>query len=257
MKDLLDRAAEAVNRPEFIAEDPVQFPRRFSDLRDIEIAALLCSTIAWGRRPMICRDCRRLLDLMGNEPHHYLMQGDWESLDGDQNLHRTFFVRDLQYYLRGLRAVYGRYGTLQEFGRHAGMAGADLPAWTLAEALSKVLSEANEGPTDDRCLPVNINHSALKRLNMALRWLVRCDGIVDMGVWDIITPARLFIPMDVHVGRVSRRLGLLERKSTDRRAAVMLTDTLRSYDPLDPVKYDFALFGLGISGMPADTISAQ
>ena len=120
------------------------------------------------------------------------------------------------------------------------------PAWTLAQGLNAALAEANDGVHDPRCLPQNLTATALKRLNMALRWLVRDDGIVDLGVWKALKPSQLFIPLDVHAGNVSRQLGLLTRKSNDRRAVVELTDTLRSFRPDDPVVYDYALFGLGI-----------
>lgn len=242
---LLDHEAARINSPEFIADDPVQFPRRFSDPRDIEIAALLCSTIAWGNRAMICRDCEKMLRLMDYQPHAYTMDRGYEDLP-EGNIHRTFFHRHLRHYLRGLRAVYEQHGSLQAFARACGAPQAEQPAWRLAEALNQALACANGGERESRCLPQNLDTTALKRLNMALRWLVRRDGIVDLGIWDAITPAQLFIPLDVHVGRVARQMGLLHRRSDDRRAVVELTSTLRRYRPDDPCLYDFALFGIGV-----------
>ncbi len=243
---LLDEAAARINRPGFADADPVQFARRFSHTDDIEVASLLCSTIAWGNRTMICRNCNRLLELLDNAPADFVRDGDIEAIDPAMNIHRTFFGRNLQHYLRGLRLIYSRHGSLQEFAADKHIADAEMPAWALAEALNAAFAEANDNTQDSRCLPANLTSTPLKRLNMALRWLVRNDGIVDLGVWDVITPDRLYIPLDVHVANTSRRLGLLDRHTNDRRAVAMLTDRLRQFNPDDPVLYDYALFGLGI-----------
>lgn len=246
LRELLDSEARRINSEAFIADDPVQFPRRFSSLPDIEITALLCATLAWGNRRMICRDCEKLLTLMDNQPYAYVIDEGYLDLDPDINIHRTFFGRNLRHYLRGLRAIYTRHGSLNDFARAIDAGEAEAPAWRLAEGLNAELSAANSGCTDSRCLPVNTSTTALKRLNMALRWLVRRDGIVDLGVWDTITPAQLRIPLDVHVGDVSRELGLLCRRSNDRKAVEELTGHLRAFNPDDPTLYDFALFGIGM-----------
>lgn len=246
LKILLDTEAERINSPEFIADDPVQFPRRFSDVRDIEIAALLSATLAWGNRRMICRDCDRMLSLMDNQPYRYMMDEGYEDLP-DMNIHRTFFATDLRHYLRGLRKIYSEHGSLQEFARSIGMDRAELPSWHLVEAMNKELALANGGMSDSRCLPGNTETTALKRVNMALRWLVRNDGIVDLGVWDVIKPSQLYIPLDVHVANVSRQLGLLTRRSNDRKAVLELTERLRQMRPDDPIFYDYALFGIGVT----------
>lgn len=246
LRELLDSEARRINSEAFISDDPIQFPRRFSSLPDIEITALLCATLAWGNRRMICRDCEKLLTLMDNQPYAYVIDEGYLDLDPDINIHRTFFGRNLRHYLRGLRAIYTRHGSLNDFARGIGAGEAEAPAWRLAEGLNAELSAANSGCTDSRCLPVNTSTTALKRLNMALRWLVRRDGIVDLGVWDTITPAQLRIPLDVHVGDVSRELGLLCRRSNDRKAVEELTGHLREFNPDDPTLYDFALFGIGM-----------
>lgn len=246
LKILLDTEATRINSPEFIADDPVQFPRRFGDVRDIEIAAFLSATLAWGNRRMICRDCDRMLALMDNQPYRYMIDEGYEDLP-DMNIHRTFFAADLRHYLRGLRRIYVAHGTLQDFARNIGMSQADLPAWHLVSAMNTELALANGGRSDSRCLPGNVDTTALKRVNMALRWLVRNDGIVDLGVWDVISPGRLYIPLDVHVANVSRQLGLLARRSNDRKAVLELTDRLRRMRPADPVFYDYALFGIGVT----------
>lgn len=248
IKELLDREAARIDSPDFIGSDPVQFPRRFDRLEDIEIVSLLSATVAWGNRKMICASCEKMLALMDHRPYDYVMDAGYEDLP-DMNIHRTFFARNLRYFLRGLRLIYSRFGTLQEFARKSGVAGSRYPSWLLVEAMNSAFAEANGGESDSRCLPGNLDVTALKRVNMALRWLVRNDGIVDMGVWTVLKPSQLFIPLDVHVGNTARQLGLLTRKSNDRRAVVELTGLLRSFRPDDPVWYDYALFGIGISGI--------
>lgn len=242
---LLEEEATRINNPSFIDDDPVQFPRRYEALQDIEIASLLCSSIAWGNRKMICRDCDKMLALMDGQPYRYVMEKGYEDLP-DMNIHRTFFARNLRHFLRGLHDIYSRFGSVQDFARHCSIASSELPAWSLVENLNKALADANGGAEDSRCLPLNLKTTALKRVNMALRWLVRNDGIVDMGVWDVITPDRLVIPLDVHVGNTARNLGLVNRKANDRVTALALTDKLRQWRPEDPVWFDFALFGIGM-----------
>lgn len=244
--ELLDSEARRINSPEFIEADPVQFPRRFGSLPDIEITALLSATIAWGNRRMICRNCEKMLGLMNHEPYNYVRDCGYEDISGRFNIHRTFFSDDFCHFLRGLNRIYSRFGSIDEFAARHKVGEREFPAWSLAELLSREFAEANSGQKNSRCLPTNLEKTALKRINMALRWLVRRDGIVDMGVWKSISPSRLFIPLDVHVGNTARALGLLNRKSDDKQAAVQLTGQLRKIRPDDPTLYDFALFGIGI-----------
>lgn len=246
IRDLLDAEANRINRPEFIYNDPVQFPRRFSKLQDIEIAAFLSAIIAWGRRTMICRDCERMLNLMDNEPFAYVMDCGYEDLDPSLNIHRTFFARHLQYFLRGLNRIYRDFGSLDAFATSLRVGDTEAPAWKLVEEMEKVMRDENNGENCSQCLPVNLDSTALKRVNMALRWLVRDDGIVDMGVWKSIPKSKLYIPLDVHVGNTARNLGILERRANDRKSVDNLTAALRSIRPEDPVFYDYALFGIGI-----------
>lgn len=247
LKDFLDAEARRINRPDFIADDPVQFPRRFTALQDIEIASLLCSSIAWGNRKMICRDCDRMLALMGHDPYRYVMDRAYEELP-DQNIHRTFFAANLRHFLRGLNRIYSKYDSIDEFARINRVADDPFPAWRLVELINGQLAAANDGKGDSRCLPLNLEKTALKRVNMALRWLVRRDGIVDLGVWDSIRPQQLYIPLDVHVGNTARDLGLITRKANDKQTVEQLTAILRQMRPDDPCFYDFALFGIGIEG---------
>ena len=186
-----------------------------------------------------------MLALMDNQPYDYVMDKGYEELP-DMNIHRTFFSKNLRYYLRGLNFIYSRYGSLHDFTKHMAISSSEFPSWKLVEEMNKVFAEANNGESDNRCLPGNLQNTALKRINMALRWLVRDDGIVDMGVWNVIKPSQLFIPLDVHVGNVSRELGLLTRNANDRKATIELTEVLRKMRPEDPVWYDYALFGIGV-----------
>lgn len=255
LKELLDTESRRINHPDFIADDPVQFPRAYADKRDIEISALLASTIAWGKRSMICRDGRRMFALMDDQPYNYVMDRGYEDLP-DSNIHRTFFARDLRHYLRGLHRIYSRFATLEDFAASVLDGNTENASWRLAEAMNVELAAANGGVSDSRCLPLGLDKSALKRFNMALRWLVRDDGIVDLGVWSVIKPDRLYIPLDVHVGNISRQLGLLSRKANDRRAVEELTARLREFNPDDPTLYDFALFGLGVTGRSGELFGA-
>lgn len=250
IKIRLDELVERYNVPSFAEADPVQFPRRYSDSRDIEISALLTSAIAWGRRPMILRNATRLHGLLGDAPFRFVAEGDIDAIP-DDNIHRTFFGRHLRYFLRGLREVYRRYGSLEAFAASVGAADSEAPAWLIAGCLNGIMADANSdcplaGPT--RCLPDKPDKSALKRLNMALRWLVRRDGIVDIGCWELLKPSQLYLPLDVHSAATSRSLGLLRRTQNDRRAVEEITAVLRSFRPDDPVIYDFALFGVGEEG---------
>lgn len=244
----LDREAARINNPDFIAKDPVQFPRRFSSIRDIEIVSLLSATIAWGNRKMICNNCEKMLTIMEHEPSAFVDSQDYELLPDELNIHRTFFVRNFKYMMRGLRNIYRKHSSINDFAQAHHVGDSEEPAWMLASLLQQEFAEANGGTSDSRCLPTNLSSTALKRINMALRWLVRDDGIVDMGVWTAISPAQLFIPLDVHVGDTARALGMISRRANDKKTVVQLTQLLRTMRPNDPVLYDYALFGIGIGG---------
>lgn len=245
LKSFLDREAARINHTDFIFNDPVQFPRRFDRLQDIELVAFLSAAIAWGKRKMICDNCEKMLTIMEGNPYDYVMDGAFEELP-EINIHRTFFARNFKYMLRGFRSIFSKYGTLNNFAKSVGAGKAEMPSWYLVEQMQSVFSEANNETTDSQCLPTQLKNTALKRINMALRWLVRNDGIVDLGVWDCIKPSQLYIPLDVHVGDTARALGMIDRKANDRRTVVEVTEILRKMRPEDPVIYDFALFGIGI-----------
>ncbi|GHV94920.1 TIGR02757 family protein [Spirochaetia bacterium] len=262
----LDRWYKKIDRPEFIPNDPVQFPRRYAKRADIEIAAFLAATIAWGRRDLILRSAERMFALMGPSPADFVMSGNYRKLK-DKCVHRTFFEDDLKYFCRGFKACYAKYGSLEKLFATAiygaaitvGARGIDCGAlnragsiWEGIALFRETMAAANGGrytkhianPGESSGAGRNESPgSACKRINLALRWLVR-EGPVDLGLWKHISPAALYIPLDVHVAHTARRLGLLERKSNDKKAVIALTEKLREFCPQDPVKYDFALFSM-------------
>ncbi|MDR1332586.1 MAG: TIGR02757 family protein, partial [Tannerella sp.] len=242
IKAFLDEQAALTNTPAFAENDPVQFPRRYAKLQDIEIVSFVIATISWGNRKMILNNAERLLSRWGDSPYDYVMNEGYRVL-GKANVHRTFFEHDLAYMLHGFRHIFASYGSLDNFLTQRNAGQADAPAWFAASAMQAEMMKAHGGQCNGKCFPANLGYAALKRINMALRWLVRNDRIVDLGVWNCIRPHQLFIPLDVHVGNTARELGLLQRKSNDRKAVEELTARLRVYCPEDPVKYDFALFG--------------
>lgn len=241
IKAYLDEHAERMNRPDFIESDPVQFPRRYKNLQDIEIVSFLVAAIAWGKRAIILRDAERMLAKMGESPFDYLMNEGYKRL-GTANVHRTFFEQNMAYMLRGFRRFYTSYASMDEYMASCG----EKTPQKLVEALRESALEANHNQKDIRCYSSDLRNTALKRVNLALRWLVRNDGIVDLGVWKSMTPDLLYIPLDVHVGNTARAIGLLTRRNNDWKAVEELTDKLRAYNHEDPVLYDFALFGIGI-----------
>jgi len=237
----LDNWYEKICKPDFIALDPVQFPRMYSKREDMEIAAFLSATIAWGRRDLILRSAKRMFTLMGQSPYEHVMSGDFKKLKNN-NIHRTFFEDDLKYFCRGFNHCYAKYGSLENL-----FAESHSDVWKGFYTLREEMAGANRGQYSKHLADPGAdseNGSACKRLNLALRWLVR-KGPVDLGLWKKIKPEALYIPLDVHVARTARKLGLLERKSNDKKAVITLTEKLREYCPQDPVKYDFALFGIG------------
>jgi uncharacterized protein (TIGR02757 family) len=248
LKQKLDSWYEKICIPSFIADDPVQFPRRFKKREDIEIAAFLSATIAWGRRDIIIRSCEKMFALMDSHPYDFVISGDFKKLK-NKNIHRTFFESDLKYFCKGLKYIYAQYGNLENLfvGVSQKRTAKQCDVWKGFYLLREEMAKANKGEYSihvSNAGKENENGSACKKFNLSLRWLVR-EGPVDLGLWKKIKPDCLYIPLDVHVARTARKLGLLERKSNDKKAVVMLTEKLREFCPQDPVKYDFALFGAG------------
>ncbi|WP_158800487.1 TIGR02757 family protein [Pedobacter sp. L105] len=250
LKDFLDFKVEQYNQPGFITNDPICIPHRFSKKQDIEIAAFFAAILAWGQRKTIINKCTELFQRMDNDPYNFMLQHSDEDLKRLLNFkHRTFNDTDLLYFVSFFKFHYGMSDSLEtaflpdNFGQ--------LDSFTAEHALNHFRTYFFSLPDSPRRTIKHISSplqkSTCKRLNMFLRWMVRKDKMgVDFGVWNTIHPSDLICPCDVHVDRVARRLNLITRKQADWRTAVELTEELRKFDPQDPVKYDFALFGLGV-----------
>lgn len=245
LKPFLDEKAAYYNQPRFIHEDPIQIPHRFERKEDIEISAFLTATISWGNRKSIIQSASRLMECLDMAPYEFVMHHSDHDLDClNAFVHRTFKGADARTFIRGLRHIYEQYGGLESiFAVHK-----EQPA--LQDAISDFRTRFFEVPHPKRSekhLSDPSKGSAAKRLNMFLRWMVRDRSSgVDFGLWPTLSPAQLSCPLDVHSGNVARKLGLLKRKQNDAKAVQELDTALRKLDPEDPVKYDFALFGLGV-----------
>ena len=245
IQSLLEQKVRQYNRPDFIPNDPIAIPHQFSQQADIEIAGFLAATFAWGNRTTILNKSRELLQLMDNAPHQFIREHrerDLKKLLAFK--HRTFQFTDLLYFIQFLRHHYQLHTSLES--------AFDLDRLDMQSRLIAFhdyffsLPDAPERTRKHVASP--LRGSTCKRLNMFLRWMVRKDKMgVDFGIWKKIKPAELICPVDVHVSRVARKLGLIERKQTDWATAFELTEALRGFDPHDPVKYDFALFSLGVN----------
>ena len=247
MRDLLDERVALYNRPGFIAQDPIQIPHRFSRRQDIEISALFAALLAWGQRPTIISKVTELLRRMDDAPYQFITQHQDQDLKRLLGFcHRTFCDTDLLYFVHWLRWFYHDHDSLEDAFLSAGAAATQRQRLAHFHALFFALPDAPARTRKHVATPDR--KSACKRVNMYLRWLVRRDGRgVDFGLWTRLSMADLICPIDVHVERQARALGLLTRKVVDWEAAEELTANLRLLDPLDPVRYDFALFGAGVA----------
>jgi uncharacterized protein (TIGR02757 family) len=244
LKPYLDGLVTQFNRPEFIENDPIAIPHRFSSLQDIEITAFWTAMLAWGQRKTILKSANTLFALMDNAPHDFIV--NHQEIDRKNFLHfkhRTFQPTDTLYFLEFFQQYYRSHASLETaFYVENGSMDAILKQF---HTNFFALMDAPDRTRKHVSTPAN--HSACKRLNMFLRWMVRKDeNGVDFGVWNALKPSQLVIPLDVHVERVARKLGLIQRPKPDWQTAMELTENLRLFDADDPVKYDFALFGLGV-----------
>ena len=245
LKSFLDEKVELYNNFNFIESDPVQIPHLFQQKEDIEIAGFLSATIAWGNRKMIIQNSHKMMNLMGNSPFDFVMSHSQKDLDKLENfVHRTFNGIDFSAFIKGLQHIYRNYGGLESvFSK-------DYKTENLQRNISefkKLFFEIDHQYRTQKHISDPMNNSAAKRINMFLRWMVRQDKKgVDLGIWTNISPSLLSCPLDVHSGNVARKLGLLTRKQNDGKALAELDLALRILDKNDPVKYDFALFGLGV-----------
>ena len=252
LKEFLDKKVDEFNNPAFIKDDPVCIPHLFSHKPDIEIAGFFAAVFAWGIRKTIINKCKLLLQLMDHAPYDFCVHhtdNDLKKLE--KFCHRTFNDTDLLYFISFFKFHYSKHASLES----AFVTDSTLKSSTGEGIIEQSLNQFNRyffsledvpGRTRKHIASPQKN-SSCKRLNMFLRWMVRKDGRgVDFGIWKKITPAQLICPVDVHVARVSRHFNLLTRKPVDWQAAIELTQALRKFDKEDPVKYDFALFGLGV-----------
>lgn len=245
LKDFLDEKVIQYNTLDFIATDPVQIPHLFSQKEDIEIAGLLSATIAWGNRKMIIKNSYRMMELMGNAPYDFVLSHSEYQLEKLESfVHRTFNGQDFTFFIKSLQNIYQNHDGLETvFAQNQEL-------HSMQKSISefkKVFFEIPHLSRTQKHISDPMNGSAAKRINMFLRWMVRQDNNgVDLGIWKSISPASLSCPLDVHSGNVARKLGLLSRKQNDGKALNELDLKLRELDPFDPVKYDFALFGLGV-----------
>jgi uncharacterized protein (TIGR02757 family) len=244
-KEFLDAKVIQYNNPDFISSDPIQIPHQFSLKEDIEIAAFLTATISWGNRKMIINNAHKMMDLLGNSPYDFVMQHNEYQLERlDSFVHRTFNGTDFSFFISSLQNIYKNHRGLEAvFTKNAEK---DSLQNSIAE-FKNIFFEIEHPDRTQKHVSNPIKNSAAKRINMFLRWMVRNDRTgVDFGIWKSLNPAQLSCPLDVHSGNVARKLGLLQRKQNDAKALQELDKSLRKMDAQDPVKYDFALFGLGV-----------
>ena len=248
LKKLLDEKVAEYNCKDFIKDDPIALPKRFSKNQDIEIIGFWTAMLSWGRRVQIIKSGEKLLDLMGNAPHDFIL--NHKETDRKAFLdfkHRTFQSDDCIYFLDWLQWYYRNNNSLEDaFSNH--LKKEDIHVGPALVGFHNLFFSLPDAPNrTKKHIATPERKSSCKRLNMFLRWMVRKDDKgVDFGIWSKIKTSQLLIPLDVHVERIARNLGLLQREQRDWQAVLELTENLRKFDKKDPVKYDFALFGIGV-----------
>ena len=245
LKEFLDSKVIAYNNPKFIESDPIQIPHQFSKKEDIEISGFLTATIAWGNRKSIIKNAHRMMELLDNAPYDFILNHNNSDLEALLPfVHRTFNGDDCIQFIKSLKHIYNNHNGLE------GIFAKYQKKNSLQFAIHKLKShffEIEHFQRTQKHISDPLKKSAAKRINMFLRWMIRNDNAdVDFGIWKHLTPAQLSCPLDVHSGNVARKLGLLNRKQNDAKALLELDTNLRKLDAKDPVKYDFALFGLGV-----------
>ncbi len=248
LKKHLNKCVKQFNQPDFIADDPIKIPHRFTKRQDIEIVAFWVSILAWGRRQTIINKAEELVQLMDGKPYEFILNHKEEDRKAFESFkHRTFNATDTLYFLEWLQQYYNSHDSLETaFSKHLGKKDENIEN-ALIGFRNSFFSLPDFPKRTTKHIASPARNSSCKRLNMFLRWMVRKDNKgVDFGLWDTIKPSQLCIPLDVHVERVARRYKLITRKQRDWKTVVELTQNLKKYDPKDPVKYDFALFGLGV-----------
>lgn len=245
LKAFLDEKVFEYNNQNFIAHDPISIPHRYSLKEDIEIAGFLAATISWGNRKTIVKNGHKMLDLLGESPYDFVLSHNETQLDKLNGfVHRTFNQEDYKYFIKALKNIYLKHGGMEKaFNSHSSFENLQ----TTISAYKKIFFEIPHPSRTTKHISDPSLGSSAKRINMMLRWFVRKDNKgVDLGIWNHIKPSQLSCPLDVHSGNIARKFGLLTRNQNDAKAVIELDAALRILDPQDPVKYDFALFGLGI-----------
>ncbi len=251
LKIFLDQKVELYNRPGFIKDDPISIPHRFIKKQDIEIAGFFSAVFAWGNRKTIIQKSGELMQLMDNSPHQFcLLHGEKDLKRLSRFKHRTFQSDDLYYFIEFFHRHYSKYDSLEKaflFPEINKIKGMNKKAAQMLDYFKDQFFSYPHLKRTEKHIASPRQKSSCKRINMLLRWMVRKDkNGVDFGIWKNISTSQLICPLDLHVARVARQLGLLKRKQNDWLAATELTEALRKFDKEDPVKYDFALFNLGI-----------
>jgi uncharacterized protein (TIGR02757 family) len=246
LKEFLDQKSDQFNQRGFITNDPISIPHQYTKKQDIEIAGFFAAMLAWGQRVTIIRKCKELLERMDNDPHQFIRFHKPKDLKVFQAFkHRTFNPTDALYFVESLRSLYSKHDSLED--AFILPANAENIEQGLINFHHSFFSLPDYPHRTKKHIPTPERKSTCKRLVMYLRWMVRSDNKgVDFGIWKKIAPSQLICPCDLHVDRVARKLKLIRRKQTDWQTAIELTNNLKKFDPTDPVKYDFALFGLGI-----------
>ena len=243
LKDLLEHKFNLYNSKNFIIEDPISIPHTYIQKEDIEIISFLISIISWGNRKSIIKSGNKLREILGSSPIDFVMRFKEKDLKKIDFVHRTFNKFDLIYFLKSLKNIYKNHDGLENvFSKNLN----DEFMYNNISNFRKIFFSLNHEKRTEKHISNPKKNSACKRINMFLRWMVRNDGVVDFGIWKKIKPSMLSCPLDVHTANIGRKLNLISRKQNDLKTVLELDQKLRSFDKNDPVKYDYALFGMGI-----------
>ncbi len=243
LKDLLEHKFNLYNSTNFIIEDPISIPHAYNQKEDIEIISFLISIISWGNRKSIIKSGNKLREILGSSPIDFIMRFKEKDLKKIDFVHRTFNKFDLIYFLKSLKNIYKNHDGLENvFSKNLN----DEFMYNNISNFRKIFFSLNHEKRTEKHISNPKKNSACKRINMFLRWMVRNDGVVDFGIWKKIKPSMLSCPLDVHTANIGRKLNLISRKQNDLKTVLELDQKLRSFDKNDPVKYDYALFGMGV-----------
>lgn len=245
--EFLEEKTDKYNQPDFIENDPISIPHKFSTKEDIEISGFITAIISWGQRKTIINNGNKLIGIMGNSPFDYIMSTNFDIENEQINsfCHRTFNGIDCLYFFKALKNIYSNKGGLEAIFTNGYRSKSNNILETIS-LFKQVFFSISHPARTRKHISDPVKNSSAKRINMFLRWMVRKDKRgVDFGLWEEINQRDLLLPLDVHTGNVARKLGILKRKQNDAKAVIEVTNCLSNYCPFDPIKYDYALFGLG------------